>query len=123
MQKRLYRSRGESMTDPERIEAEIDDISPEIEGEYGEEWDNLNNEDKEEIINNHFFIRNPNVGRTHPEASKQLRIALDAYRSRPVNFRGGRGREIRVTQINRNGKTYRVIRDRETGRIRQWVRE
>jgi hypothetical protein len=105
------------MTDPQRIDEAIEDIEPEIEWEYGKPYGKLTEPEKEEVINNHFFIRNPNVRRSHPQASRELRITLDAYRGGEIS-----GRDVRVTTIHRSGRSYRVIRDAKTGRIRQWVR-
>jgi len=105
------------MTDPERLDAEIEDIDPEIEFDYGKRYDDLSDAEKEEVINNHFFVFNPNVGVSHRGASRDLRIAIDGYRGGSI-----RGHDVKVNHITRRGHSYTVIRDAQTGRIRQWVR-
>jgi hypothetical protein len=106
------------MTDPERLDAEIDDIDPDIEFEYGRSYNDLNDQEKEEVINNHFFISNPSVKMSHPQASRDIKLAIDGYRSGDV-----RGRDVKVRHITRRGRSYTVITDAETGEFRQWVRE
>jgi len=104
------------LTDPERLDEEIDYIDPDIEFDYGKKYDELSDSEKEEVINQHFFIGNPNVQRSHPEASREIRIALDSFRS------GGISRdEITVSRFSRRGRNYTVIRDKKTGRIMKWA--
>lgn len=105
------------MTDPERLDDEIESIEPDIEWEYGKPYNELTPQQKEEVINDHFFISNPAIRKSHPIASREIRVTLDAYRGGEIS-----SQPVRVTYIRRGAKSYRVIRDAKTGRIKQWVR-
>lgn len=101
--------------DYERAEEEIEDLESEIEFEYGESYDDLSPTQQREAISDHFFNGNPK----HKNSVERLRTGIN-------HIRGARQideDESYFSSINRGGKSYMVVRDKATGRIRQWVRD
>ncbi len=103
-----------STGDYSRIEEYIMEIADQIEMEQGERYEDLDKETQTQVILDHFFRGIP-----------QYWNSADNVRAGIAHTVGGgvtsRQLGVKVGRIVRRGRTYRVIRDAQTGRIRQWV--
>ena len=98
--------------DYSRVEDALQDISEDVEFEYGEKYADLEARDQRQVLLDHFFKGLPQ----YSESAEDMRQGL-AYLHETGESK------VRVDTITRRGHEYRIIRDNETGRIRQWVRE
>ena len=99
----------------ERAEEELEDLKSEIEFEYNAPYDDLTPYQQRGAIIDHFF----NGNSKYEGSAEDLRRGINAIRG-TQNVEEGKSR---FDQITRGGKTYHIVRDATTGRIRQWVRE
>jgi len=98
--------------DYSRVEDALEDIKEDVEFEYGEKYEDLEARDQRQVLLDHFFKGLPQ----YSESAEDMRQGL-AYLHETGESK------VRVDTITRRGHEYRIIRDTETGRIRQWVRE
>ena len=98
--------------DYSRVEDYLSDIEPDIEFEYDNKYEDLEREEQRQVLLDHFFKGLPQ----YYESAEEMREGLEYARAT------GEMR-VRVDRITRRGRIYRIIRDTESGRIRQWVRE
>ena len=98
--------------DYDRVEDALEDIKEDVEFEYGEKYEDLEARDQRQVLLDHFFKGLPQ----YSESAEDMRRGL-AYTKETGESK------VTVDTITRRGREYRIIRDNETGRIRQWVKE
>ena len=98
--------------DYERVDEAISDINEDIEFEYGEKYEDLEPEDQRQALLDYFFKGLPQYRGSAEDMRQGLAYLHETGESK-----------VRVDTITRRGHEYQIIRDNETGRIRQWVRE
>lgn len=99
--------------DYSRVEEYLQEIADDIEMETGEKFEDLDRESQIQTLLEHFFRGIPQYW----QSAEDMRDGI-IYTQR---HRGAVN--VTVGRIHRRGHTYRVVRDGQTGRIRQWVRE
>ena len=97
--------------DYSRVEDALEDIKEDVEFEYGEKYEDLDARDQRQVLLDHFFKGLPQ----YTESAEDMRRGL-AYTKETGESK------VTVDTITRRGREYRIIRDNETGRIRQWVK-
>jgi len=98
--------------DYSRIDEYLEDIDTDIEFEYGEKYDDLEPQDQRQVLLDHFFKGLPQ----YTGSAEELRDGIN-YGRKTGDF------TVRVDTMTRRGREYTIIRDKETGRIKQWVKE
>jgi len=96
--------------DYSRAEEYLEDISDQIEYEYGEPYNKLPREAQVQAILDHFF---KGIKEYRPSAVA-LRVGMGAVKGFGSKFSG-----VYVSFV----RGRRVIRDEKTGRFKQWVKE
>lgn len=102
--------------DYSRIEEYLIEIADEIEMEEGEPYEDLPKARQTQVILDHFFKGIPQYWGSADNVRQGISATLGGGVSSRVLG-------VKVGYINRRGHTYRVIRDANTGKIRQWVKE
>lgn len=112
------------MTDIDRVDDVLSEHEEDIEMQYGKPYDELTAKEQTQAILSVFFEG------ARPEWKTKKRATYSTYGKSAralrdgINYARETGEygDITVESITRKGKTFDIIRDGKTGRIKSWVK-